>query len=58
MGDCKHNGMYWYAAPHNERGWKCVDCELQPGEEPGYSPQHDRDWYAERAAVPQEAEDV
>lgn len=35
--------MYWYPAPHNERGWKCADCGFQPGEEPGYSPQHDRD---------------
>lgn len=40
---CEHAGMYWYAAPANERGWKCVDCELQPGEPPGFSPAHDRE---------------
>lgn len=45
MGDtaaCAHSGLYWYAAPSNERGWKCADCDWQPGEEPGFSPQHDR----------------
>lgn len=40
---CKHDGMYWYPAPHDEQGWRCVDCDLRPGEEPGYSPEHDRD---------------
>lgn len=40
---CEHRGLYWYAAAHDERGWLCVDCGLAPGEEPGYSPQHDRD---------------
>lgn len=40
---CKHEGMYWYSSPHNERGWCCVDCGWSPGEEPGYSPEHDRD---------------
>jgi hypothetical protein len=39
---CAHDGLYWYAAPADERGWKCVDCGWQPGEEPGFSPQHDR----------------
>jgi hypothetical protein len=39
---CKHNGLYWYAAPADERGWVCVDCGWSPGEEPGYSPEHDR----------------
>lgn len=39
---CPHNGLYWYAAPADERGWKCIDCGWRPGEEPGYSPQHDR----------------
>lgn len=46
MGDpttCRHDSLYWYASPANERGWKCVDCGHQPGEEPGYSPQHDRE---------------
>lgn len=40
---CVHRGLYWYASPHDERGWYCVDCQFSPGEEPGYSPQHDRD---------------
>lgn len=40
---CKHHGLYWYASPHDERGWYCVDCQWSPGEEPGYSPEHDRD---------------
>lgn len=40
---CKHDSLYWYAAPHDERGWICVDCGWSPGEEPGYSPEHDRD---------------
>lgn len=39
---CKHDGLYWYAAPANEQGWKCSDCGWQPGEPPGFSPQHDR----------------
>lgn len=42
MSDCAHSGLYWYAAPANEKGWKCVDCGWQPGEDPGYSPEHDR----------------
>lgn len=42
MGDCNHNGLFWFAAPATETGWKCVDCGWRPGEEPGYSPQHDR----------------
>lgn len=40
---CKHSGLYWYASPHDEHGWYCVDCQWSPGEEPGYSPEHDRD---------------
>lgn len=40
---CPHGSLYWYAEPANERGWRCADCGFQPGEEPGYSPQHDRD---------------
>jgi len=45
MGDpmtCCHSGLYWYAAPADERGWRCADCGWQPGEEPGFSPEHDR----------------
>ncbi len=45
MGDpstCFHGSLYWYAAPADERGWRCADCGWQPGEEPGYSPEHDR----------------
>lgn len=45
MGDpasCCHGGLYWHAAPADERGWRCSDCGWQPGEEPGYSPEHDR----------------
>jgi len=42
--DCTHEGsMYWYLSPDDERGWMCSDCFWRPGEEPGYSPQHDRD---------------
>lgn len=40
---CKHSGLFWYAAPANEQGWKCPDCGWRPGEPPGFSPQHDRD---------------
>lgn len=39
---CRHSGLYWYAAPATEKGWKCVNCGWQPGEDPGYSPEHDR----------------
>lgn len=39
---CTHNGLCWYAAPATEAGWKCADCSWQPGEPPGFSPQHDR----------------
>lgn len=39
---CKHDGLYWYAAPANEQGWRCADCGWQPGEPPGFSPAHDR----------------
>lgn len=39
---CSHNGLFWYAAPADEKGWKCVDCDWRPGEDPGYSPEHDR----------------
>jgi hypothetical protein len=39
---CKHESLYWYPAPATEQGWKCADCKWQPGEPPGYSPQHDR----------------
>lgn len=39
---CPHAGLYWYGHPHDEAGWKCVDCDLQPGEPPGFSPAHDR----------------
>lgn len=45
MGDpasCPHHGLYWFADPANERGWKCTDCDWRPGEEPGFSPAHDR----------------
>lgn len=45
MGDmaaCAHAGLYWYAAPATEQGWKCADCGWQPGEPPGFSPHHDR----------------
>jgi hypothetical protein len=40
---CAHDSMYWYLSPHDERGWMCSDCFFRPGEEPGYSPEHDRD---------------
>lgn len=40
---CKHDSLFWYPAPHDERGWLCIDCGWAPGEEPGYSPEHDRD---------------
>lgn len=40
--DCAHEGLHWFASPHDERGWRCVDCDWRPGEEPGFSPQHDR----------------
>lgn len=40
---CRHENLYWFAAPADERGWRCIDCKWQPGDEPGYSPQHDRD---------------
>jgi hypothetical protein len=43
VASCKHEGLYWYSAPHDECGWFCVDCYWSPGEEPGYSPEHDRD---------------
>ncbi len=43
MTTCKHDGLYWYAAPATERGWKCVDCDWQPGEPPGFAPLHDRE---------------
>lgn len=46
MGDetpCPHAGLYWYAAPADERGWRCVDCQWEPGEPPGFSPRHDRE---------------
>jgi len=39
---CPHGGLYWYADPAQERGWKCVDCDWQPGDPPGFSPEHDR----------------
>lgn len=39
---CPHN-LFWYAAPANEEGWRCVECDFKPGEPPGYSPQTDRD---------------
>jgi len=39
---CAHAGLYWYPAPADERGWRCVDCDWRPGEPPGFSPQHDR----------------
>lgn len=40
MSDCAHRNLFWYLAT-NEDGWKCVDCDLKPGEPPGYSPAHD-----------------
>jgi hypothetical protein len=40
--ECPHDGLYWYGAPADERGWRCVDCDWKPGEPPGFSPQHDR----------------
>jgi hypothetical protein len=46
MGDpatCEHDGMHWFAAPANEQGWRCVDCQFRPGEPPGFSPHHDRE---------------
>lgn len=39
---CEHDDLYWYAAPADECGWVCADCGWSPGEEPGYSPEHDR----------------
>lgn len=39
---CAHTGLHWYAAPADEKGWKCVGCDWRPGEDPGYSPEHDR----------------
>lgn len=39
---CEHRGLFWYLAACNEDGWRCVDCDLRPGEPAGYSPQHDR----------------
>jgi hypothetical protein len=39
---CSHDGLYWFAAPANETGWRCTNCGHQPGEPPGFSPQHDR----------------
>lgn len=44
MGDlkvCEHAAMYWTPVT-NEDGWRCADCGYKPGEEPGYSPEHDR----------------
>lgn len=38
---CQHE-FYWYAAPHNEQGWKCAACKHKPGEPPGFSPELDR----------------
>lgn len=43
IATCSHESLYWYSSPHDERGWLCVDCGWAPGEEPGYSPEHDRD---------------
>lgn len=43
QSSCRHASIYWYPAPNDERGWLCVDCGFAPGEEPGYSPEHDRD---------------
>jgi hypothetical protein len=40
---CEHESMFWYSAPANEQGWRCANCNFQPGEPPGYSPLHDRD---------------
>lgn len=45
--DGNHTGLYWYPAA-NEEGWLCVDCEVKPGEPPGYSPQHDRSCLREK----------
>lgn len=45
--DGNHTGLYWYPAA-NEEGWLCVDCEVKPGEPPGYSPQHDRSHLREK----------
>lgn len=41
---CEHRDLYWYSArgAPNEGGWQCVNCDLRPGEPPGYSPAHDR----------------
>jgi len=39
---CTHDGLYWHPDPANEQGWRCTDCKWQPGEPPGFSPQHDR----------------
>jgi hypothetical protein len=38
---CEHE-FYFYPEPHNEAGWKCINCKLQPGEPPGFSPNLDR----------------
>ncbi len=38
---CPHE-FFWYPAPHNETGWRCVNCQHKPGEPPGYSPELDR----------------
>ena len=40
--DCTHADLYWYAAPADEKGWRCASCDWRPGEDPGYSPEHDR----------------
>lgn len=43
VANCDHvQGLYWYAAPVDERGWLCIDCGWSPGEDEGYSPEHDR----------------
>jgi len=44
-GPCKKCGSLehtFYFAAINEDGWRCVRCDVSPGEPPGFSPEHDR----------------
>lgn len=43
MADCDHD-FQWFADFAQERGWKCLNCKLRPGEPEGFSPQHDREF--------------
>lgn len=41
MSECTHENIAYYPEL-NEAGWKCLDCEIKPGEPEGYSPGLDR----------------